>query len=95
MYELSKMTSNFDILKFTILNALRSPMPMESSKIITKKYKNLVIKFFTKFDFNNYKRFKIINLRAIQKMNGFIKLIIFSNKIIPLVSSSGRNGLHV
>lgn len=92
MYELSKMTSNFDILKFTILNALRSPMPMESSKIITKKYKNLVIKFFTEFDFNNYKRFKIINLRAIQKMNGFIKLIIFSNKIIPLVSSSGRNG---
>jgi len=53
-------------------------------KIAKKENINTIVTFASELPL------KVIS-KVCKKMNGFIKLIIFSNKIIPLVSSSGKN----
>ena len=51
MYELSRYISGFDIIKFTILKSLGIKNAIKCSYLKSKKYNQLIIKFFTEFDF--------------------------------------------
>ena len=92
MYELSKYVSGYDILKFTILKSMGIRNAFELCNLGTKKYSHLMIKFFTEFDFKNYKDVHKIILNKFKNLPGFLRLTMYTKKLKKLTNSSGRIG---
>ena len=92
MYELSRYISGFDIIKFTILKSLGIKNAIKYSYLKSKKYNQLIIKFFTEFDFKDYRDTKKIKLNKVQNLPGFLNLIIYTKKLKKLKNSGGRIG---
>jgi len=91
MYELSKLVSGYDIIKFTILKSLGVKNSLNKCNIKKKKYKNLIIKFLTEYDFLDRKNL-YLRKKSFYNLKGFVDLIIYTNKKKKLRNSGGRIG---
>ena len=56
-----------------------------------KKYKNLIIKFLTEYDFLDRKNL-YLRKKSFYNLKGFVDLIIYTNKKKKLRNSGGRIG---